>query len=533
MSDELPKGWTTAALAQLTETPKQDIVSGPFGSNLKSDEYVEAGVPIIRLQNVDRNRFLEKNMRFITPQKARELSAHTFQTGDIVITKLGAPLGKACVIPESLAHGIVVADVVRVRIDESRFSKSYVLFAINSPAVANQINSEMMGSTRPRVNLNNIRSLEIPLAPLVEQRRIVAKLEKLLDQVDSCQERLAKIPTLLKRFRQAILASACSGRLTADWRVENPNLESGAALLARINEARLKTAVSTKEKKQIVEPLQEGRLALDEDELGFDSIPDSWFACRIGAIGTVVNGSTPSREQEKFWNGKIPWVSSGEVRNNIISSTRERITKAGFEGCSVRLLSRGTVLLAMIGEGKTRGQSAILQIEATINQNIAAILISHGLISSEFLWRWFQLQYEATRERGSGSGPQALNCQRVRELPFVLPPLAEQQEIARRVENLFALADRIEARFVEGRRRVDSITQAILAKAFRGELVPTEFELAKAEGRSFEAAEELLERIRQNGDPRKKLQEASQTTRAKETLLKKNRHLQKAFRREL
>ena len=78
MSDDLPQGWALASLADLTTNPKQDIVSGPFGSNLKSDEYVPQGVPIIRLQNVDRNRFLEKNMRFVTPKKARELSAHKF-----------------------------------------------------------------------------------------------------------------------------------------------------------------------------------------------------------------------------------------------------------------------------------------------------------------------------------------------------------------------------------------------------------------------------------------------------------------------
>src|SRR5206468_9441854 len=123
MSDKLPQGWAVASLAQLTINPKQDIVSGPFGSNLKSEEYVAQGVPIIRLQNVDRSGFLEKNMRFIAPEKARELSAHTFQAGDIVITKLGDPLGKACVVPNSLPHGIVVADVVRVRVDESHFCR--------------------------------------------------------------------------------------------------------------------------------------------------------------------------------------------------------------------------------------------------------------------------------------------------------------------------------------------------------------------------------------------------------------------------
>ncbi len=90
----------------------------------------------------------------------------------------------------------------------------------------------------------------------------------------------------------------------------------------------------------------------------------------------------------------------------------------------------------------------------------------------------------------------SINQEDVKAVLFALPPLPEQGEIVRRVGNLFALADRIEARFAEGRKRVDSITQAILAKAFRGELVPTEAELASREGRSYESASELLDRIR-------------------------------------
>jgi type I restriction enzyme S subunit len=104
----------------------------------------------------------------------------------------------------------------------------------------------------------------------------------------------------------------------------------------------------------------------------------------------------------------------------------------------------------------------------------------------------------------SNTGVPTLGKGYMERLPIAIPSQPEQQEIVRRVENLFALADRIEARFAEGRKRVDSITQAILAKAFRGELVPTEFELAKSEGRSFESAGELLERVSGNGGVGKK-----------------------------
>jgi type I restriction enzyme S subunit len=333
----------------------------------------------------------------------------------------------------------------------------------------------------------DILQIPFPLPPLPEQRRIVAKLEALLAKVDACHKRLAKILVILKRFRQSVLAAACSGRLTADWRKENPNVESGQCLLSRLRDWRMASTKSRKEEFQISQAYTHKSLCIDEGELGLEELPDSWAQCRVGAIGTVCNGSTPSRKRPDFWNGDIPWVSSGEVRNNVIAQTRERITKAGYEGSSVHLLPRGTVLLAMIGEGKTRGQSAILALEATINQNIAAVVLEHGLLNSEYLWRWFQLQYEATRERGSGSGPQALNCQRVRELPFVLPPLAEQQEIVRRVESLIGLADQIGARYAKAKAHVDKLTPSLLAKAFRGDLVPQD--------PNDEPASVLLERI--------------------------------------
>src|SRR6476659_2957975 len=107
------------------------------------------------------------------------------------------------------------------------------MFAINSPAVVGQINQEMKGSTRPRVNLNHLRDLQIPLAPLGEQQRIVARLETLLGKVEACERRLAKIPRLLKRFRQSVLAAACSGRLTADWRDETPRSKTPHSLLPK------------------------------------------------------------------------------------------------------------------------------------------------------------------------------------------------------------------------------------------------------------------------------------------------------------
>lgn len=171
-------GWRLAKLSELVSKPNKDIVDGPFGSNLKASEYVDTGIPIIRLQNIERNSFLHKNLRYITSEKASELKRHNFSSGDIVITKLGSPLGKACLVPPNINWGIIVADVVRVRSNDSLVLREYLVRAINSDIGIRQFEPLVKGTTRPRVNLGNIRDLIVPVPPLETQRQIVAILEK-------------------------------------------------------------------------------------------------------------------------------------------------------------------------------------------------------------------------------------------------------------------------------------------------------------------------------------------------------------------
>jgi type I restriction enzyme S subunit len=447
VSDELPQGWAVASLAQLTSAPKQDIVSGPFGSNLKSEEYVSHGVPIIRLQNVDRNRFLEKNMRFITKQKAEELSAHSFKAGDIVISKLGDPVGKACVVPTSLPEGVVVADVVRVRLDESRFSKPYAVFAINSPAVISQINQEVKGSTRPRVNLKHLRDLQIPLAPPAEQRRIVAKLEQVLGKVDACQGRLAKIPVLLKRFRRSVLAAACAGRLTADWR----------------NDFRP------------VPP----KLDLAENFEKPYEVPETWRWTRFGTYvenhdGKRVPIASKLREARR---GKYPYYGASGVIDTIDGFTHDgEFLLIGEDGAN--LLSRSTPI-AFIASGKI-----------WVN-NHAHVLRCRPPFSSRYLCAYvnsIDLSPYVT-----GTAQPKLNQANMNQILLPVPPADEQNEIVRRVEALFALADKIEARYAKAQAQVDRLTPSLLARAFAGKLV--------AQNPADEPASILLQQIRAQKPP--------------------------------
>ena len=155
----------------------------------------------------------------------------------------------------------------------------------------------------------------------------------------------------------------------------------------------------------------------------------------MGQSFDVYVGSTPRRAKLEYWNGDIAWVSSSEVAFSRIKCTREYITEEGLRNSSLYVHPEGTVLLGMIGEGKTRGQVSILDIPACNSQNSAAIRVSESGFPPEYVFYYLWSQYEATRQVGSGNNQPALNKSRVQEIEFPLPPLAEQCRIVAEVDH--------------------------------------------------------------------------------------------------
>ena len=312
----------------------------------------------------------------------------------------------------------------------------------------------------PSLTKSNIQQIPFPLPPTQdEQQRIVNRIESMFAKLDEAKEKAQNVVDGFETRKAAILHKAFTGELTAKWRREN-GIEKNKELDFIYNFAQ---TLSKKDMTNIT----------DFQKQAYDYVLSDgavWKKCCIGAIGVITNGSTPSRKEASFWNGNIPWVSSGEVANNIIESTNEMISEEGFNNSSVKKLPIGTVLIAMIGEGKTRGQTSVLNIEATTNQNIAAIIINHGHIESKFLWYWLQKEYKNNRTAGNGSGPQALNCQKVRELPFILPTLPEQVEIVRILDIIIEKENKAKQAAEAVLEQIDLLKKSILARAFRGEL---------------------------------------------------------------
>ncbi|MBN8722755.1 MAG: restriction endonuclease subunit S [Acidobacteria bacterium] len=356
----------------------------------------------------------------------------------------------------------------------------YWLFYLKSLQLGQQDKS----SAIPGINRENIYSIKIPLPPLNEQRRIVAKLEVLLGKVDGCQKRLEKIPRILKRFRQSVLAAACDGRLTADWREGNKDVEPAINLLNYL-----------KKKHEKAGGHKRGNAALPTEDvhtLTKESLPETWELTELKELcepnkpityGILKPGlDTPQG---------IPYIRVADFPEDKINLSNLKRTSIEIDSQYLRSkLKEGDILLSIRG---TVGRVCIVPTElnnANITQDSARLSIQKEVESKYIFYVLKAIQTQLRMQKAiKGVAIRGINIGDVRVLQIPLPPLAEQQEIVRRVESLFKLADQLEGRYQKAKSYVDKLTQSILAKAFRGELV--------AQDPNDEPASVLLERIKQ------------------------------------
>jgi type I restriction enzyme S subunit len=155
-----------------------------------------------------------------------------------------------------------------------------------------------------------------------------------------------------------------------------------------------------------------------------------WRQVKIQEVARVSNGSTPSRKEPRYWeNGQYPWLPTAKVNDRVIESADEFITQAAIDECPMRIFPAGSILIGMIGQGKTRGTVAYLAIDAAINQNFACV-VPNAKVDSWYLFYYLESSYRQLRDFSHGSNQGALNCKLIGQFPLVLPPLQEQQKIA-------------------------------------------------------------------------------------------------------
>lgn len=185
--------WRRAPIADAALRSGDALVDGPFGSNLKADEYVEAGVRLVQLQNIGQGHWIDRAANYISEAKAEALRRHQGNPGDVAIAKMADPVARACRLPEHEDKFVVVADCIRLRVDEERYHPGFVTYAINSAETRSEAEAVATGSTRIRINLGQLRRISIPAPPLEEQRRIAEVLDTIDESIQATERVIAKL----------------------------------------------------------------------------------------------------------------------------------------------------------------------------------------------------------------------------------------------------------------------------------------------------------------------------------------------------
>jgi len=213
-----------------------------------------------------------------------------------------------------------------------------------------------------------------------------------------------------------------------------------------------------------------------QKETGIGLVPESWALDLLGAHHTVVSGGTPSRSNPAFWTeGTIPWVKTTEVDYCVVSETEEHITQQGLENSAAKMLPVGTLLMAMYGQGVTRGKIAILGIEAACNQACAAITPNDGAVHPRYLYHFLAWRYEAIRSLAHGGQQQNLNLEIVRDLPLAYPQALDEQ---REIVTLLDALDRKIALHRQKRAVLEELFQSLLHKLMTGEIRVADLDLS-------------------------------------------------------
>lgn len=379
--------------------------------------------------------------------------------------------------------------------NDNYYDKQFLIYLL--PPYLKAINDATSSITVKHLSSKTLSEILFPLPPLNEQKRIADKIDELFSELDNGIEELETAQKKLELYRQSLLKSAVEGKLSKEWRETQTEVsKTGEQLLARI----LKERRERWEQEKLKEFAEKGKNPpknwqekypepVQPDTENLPQLPESWVWSSIGQCFEVKIGATPSRKIPDYWNGEIPWVSSGEVRFNLITETKESITPFGLNNSSTQLNPKGSVLLGMIGEGKTRGQVAILDIEAANNQNCAAIWVPQTDISSYYVYYWLWSQYEQTRRSSSGNNQPALNKSIVEKIPFPLTSIDEINEIVKIISRELVKLDELLISNENLLITLKSQKQNILKKAFNGSLVHQD--------PNDEPAQVLLARIQQ------------------------------------
>ncbi|MFM2197008.1 MAG: hypothetical protein RLZZ505_440 [Verrucomicrobiota bacterium] len=325
-------------------------------------------------------------------------------------------------------RGIITSAYLGLKHDE-KVSSEYLYYLLHSYDLL-KVYYGMGTGLRQNLSWDDFKYLPLTLPPKPEQDRIVAFLDQKTAEIDALIAKKQRQIELLDEQKAILINRAVTRGL-------NPNAKLKPSGIEWIGE-----------------------------------IPEHWELKRIGHLGKVGNGSTPFRSNPSYWNSAdYAWLNSGSVNQGIITEADQFVSKLALKECHLPLVKDGSIVIAITGQGKTRGTAALLAIPATINQHLAYIEIPNSVASSEFIYLALKSHYHRLRAiSDSGSTKGALTCQDVKEFKIALPPHSEQEALvlkSKELERLFVgLVSKVESQI----QSLKTLRSTLIAHAVTGRI---------------------------------------------------------------
>lgn len=452
--------------------------------------YIDEGIPFLSVKNLSSGKIDFNDTKFISKSEHLELIKRCNpEYNDILLTKIGTT-GIAVTIDTEKEFSIFVS-VALLKLVKNKVNPKFLENLINSPLVKKYSKDGTEGVGNKNLVLRKIREYIIPLPPLEEQKRIVKKINQLMLLCDKLEEERnrknklqlqinsAAINNLIKAddensfnnawsfiasqfdtlytvkqnvtdLKEVILNLAMKGKLVSQDDKEQSANELHNEILIEKNNLIKKGSI----RKQKELP------AVNKDEINYE-LPKKWKWVRLNDFGTWKSGSTPNRSNSSFYEGKIPWVKSGEVKQGRIKFTSENITEYALEKCSLHINPVGSVLIAMYGANI--GEAGVLEIEAATNQAVCACNTFKG-IDNNYLYNLLLSLKNNFISQGAGAAQPNISREKIINTVVPLPPYEEQKRIVNRINQLFELCDKLEKSIEKSSQIQTQILNAVLAQ---------------------------------------------------------------------
>jgi len=400
---KLPEGWEWKSLDEFTTIKSGKRVPKGYKLSEESTPY-----PYIRVTDFNDSGTIDTNdIRYISEDIYQKIKNYTITDKDIYISVAGT-IGKTGIIPTELNGANLTENAVKIVFDNELYDKRFLLNFTNSIVFMEQVGLATKAVAMPKLAITRLKKVLIPLPPLQEQKRIVAKLDTLFDKID-----------------KAIA-------------LHQKNIDEVDAFMGSVlNDV-------------------------------FGELEEKYEKVKLGTITTTTSGGTPKRNEKSYWGGKIGWLKSGELNNSYITEVQEFITKEGLKKSSAKLFPKGTLLIAMYGA--TVGKLGILDIETTTNQAICGILNDKNLFETKYMFYFFQKSKEKMLLDSTGGAQPNISQTYLKQLEVVFPPINIQQKTVTYLDEISQKIEKIKSIQKEKMENLIKLKASILDQAFRGKL---------------------------------------------------------------